>query len=408
MIQKRYVITGALLLCWCCTLLAQQLKLGANPTSLTKAALLELSSTNQGLLFTRLSDTVAINTYTPPDGTVIYFTPTKQLMVRINNSWQPVVTGATTATNAWSINGNSNGSTKTLGTLDNFDLPIYTNNTERLRISNTGNIAIGPSTFNATNPEKLLINAGSTTSVNALYAKGSINSYFQINIQNQASSSKASSDLVATANNGTETTNFVNVGINGSGWVINPNSNIATGQPNDCYLLGAGNDLYIANNNATKNILFLTGGTQAVNEAMRITAAGNLGVATTSPAAKADISGTFKLGVKGTVGKNEINLTGTIAASTTIDGASLVLGVTYSPTAGDFILNVPTANAPTSTQATVSVSFGQDLPANCGVGFVRLLLNAGTYQIKLRIFNYGTGTATFSAATPVYFTVKEF
>ena len=38
----------------------------------------------------------------------------------------------------WLLNGNTVGSTQTLGTLDNFDLPFITNNTERLRISNAG------------------------------------------------------------------------------------------------------------------------------------------------------------------------------------------------------------------------------------------------------------------------------
>ncbi|NML19940.1 hypothetical protein HHL16_03595 [Pseudoflavitalea sp. G-6-1-2] len=411
MIQKRYVITGTFLLCWCCTLVAQQLKLGTNPTTLTRAAVLELSSSNQGLLFTRLSDTVAINTYTPPDGTVIYFTPTNQLMIRINSAWQPIASGKSAAANAWSTAGNSNGSIKILGNLDNFDLPIYTNNAERMRISSAGNVAIGATSFDATYPEKLLINAGSTTSVNALYAKGSINNYFQINIQNQASSAKASSDIVATANNGTETTNFVNIGINGSGWVVSPSNNIGTGQANDAYLLGAGNDLYIANNNTTKSILFLTGGTQAANEAMRITSAGNVGVATTSPAAKADVNGTFKLGAKGNVNKNQISFAGSIPANSSIPAASLViLGVSYAPgvPTTDYVFNVPAANAPTSTQATVSVSFGQDLPANCGVAFARLLLNGSTYQVKVRIHNYGTSTATFSAATPVYITITEF
>lgn len=409
MIKKRYVITGAILLCWCCTLVAQQLKLGTNPTTLTRAAVLELSSSNQGLLFTRLSDTVAINTYSPPDGTVIYFTPTNQLMIRINGVWQPIASGKSAAANAWSTAGNSNGSIKILGNLDNFDLPIYTNNAERMRISSAGNVAIGATSFDATYPEKLLINAGNTSSVNALYAKGSINNYFQINIQNQAGSAKASSDIVATANNGSETTNFVNIGINGSGWVVSPTNNIGTGQANDAYLLGAGNDLYIANNNTTKSILFLTGGTQAANEAMRITSAGNVGIATTSPAAKADVNGTYKLGAKGNVNKNQISIAGSIPVNTTIGGASLViLGVSYNPTAGDFTFNIPTANAPSSTQATVSVSFGADLPANWGVAFARLLLNAGTYQVKLRIFNYGTSSFTTSQAIPVYITVTEF
>lgn len=73
---------------------SQQLKLGKNPYTVQKSAVLELNSDNQGLLLVRLSDTIAINTLTPPDGMVIFFTPTKQLMVRSNGSWQPLTGGA--------------------------------------------------------------------------------------------------------------------------------------------------------------------------------------------------------------------------------------------------------------------------------------------------------------------------
>lgn len=407
LLLKKYVITGMFLFVCCCALMGQQLKLGANPTALIKSALLELSSTNQGLLFPRLSDTVVINTSSPPDGMVIYFTPTRQLMLRANGSWQPLVSGNVTASNAWLLTGNTVGALRIFGTLDNFDLPIFTNNAERMRISAAGNVAIGASSFDGTNPEKLLVNAGTTSSVNAIYAKGSINSYFQINIMNQASSAKASTDIVATANNGTETTNFVNLGINGSGWQQSSQSNISTGLANDTYLLGAGQDMYLANNNTTKSMIFLTGGTLAANEAMRITSAGNIAMGVTTTTAKLDVAGTYKLGAKGTVNKNQMSFAATISAGTIAAAQLVVLGIGYVPTALDLTYNIPTANAPTSTQATVAVSFGADLPANCGVAFARVVLSGSTYQVKLRILNYGTATATF-AATPVYFTITEF
>lgn len=408
MLQKRYVMTGLFLLCGCYALMCQQLKLGSNPTTLIKSALLELSSTNQGLLFPRLSDTVVINTSSPPDGMVIYFTPTRQLMLRMNGSWQPLVSGTATAANAWLLTGNTVGTLRILGTLDNFDLPIYTNNVERMRISNGGNVAIGATSFDGTNPEKLLVNAGTTTSVNAIYAKGSINNYFQINIQNQGTGAKASTDIVATANNGTETTNFVDMGINGSGWQQSSQSPISTGLANDTYLLGAGQDMYLANNNASKSMIFLTGGTLAANEAMRITSTGNIAMGITTTTAKLDVNGTYKTGAKGTINKNQISFAGSIPVNTQIAGATLVvLSLGYSPTAAEYTFTVPTANAPTSTQASVSVSFGADLPANCTLAFARLQLISTVYSVKIRILNHGTATATF-AATPVYITITEF
>ena len=48
--------------------------------------------------------------------------------------------------NTWNLNGNTVGSMNTIGTINNFDLPIITNNTEKLRITATGNVGIGVST----------------------------------------------------------------------------------------------------------------------------------------------------------------------------------------------------------------------------------------------------------------------
>src|SRR5450756_629462 len=76
------------------TAFSQQLKLGDNPYTVQKSAVLELNSTKQGLLLARISDTTAINTLTPPDGMVIFFTPTKQLLVRSNGSWQFLTGGS--------------------------------------------------------------------------------------------------------------------------------------------------------------------------------------------------------------------------------------------------------------------------------------------------------------------------
>jgi len=44
---------------------------------------------------------------------------------------------------SWSLDGNTNGALKTIGTLDNYDLPIITNGLERMRIGSTGNVGVG-------------------------------------------------------------------------------------------------------------------------------------------------------------------------------------------------------------------------------------------------------------------------
>jgi len=52
-------------------------------------------------------------------------------------------------------------------------------NTFLTLMQSTGNVGVGSNTFDPTNPEKLLVDCGTTNSVNAIYAKGSINNYFQ-------------------------------------------------------------------------------------------------------------------------------------------------------------------------------------------------------------------------------------
>jgi len=57
---------------------------------------------------------------------------------------------------AWLLGGNTNGSLQTLGTKDANDLPVITNNTEKMRVTAGGNVGIGT----ATPATKLEINSG--------------------------------------------------------------------------------------------------------------------------------------------------------------------------------------------------------------------------------------------------------
>jgi hypothetical protein len=193
---------------------SQQLKLGKNPSAVLKSAVLELESSNQGLLFPRLTDTAGINLFSPPDGMVIYLTPAKQLFVRANNRWQVLTSGTidttnianfhtkvrslTTATtpitytngviaipqasstsagylstadwntfnnklsanNVWTRAGNAgtNSATDFIGTTDAQDLVFRTDNIERWRIQNTsGDIKIGDATSGTFKATKELV-----------------------------------------------------------------------------------------------------------------------------------------------------------------------------------------------------------------------------------------------------------
>jgi hypothetical protein len=206
----------------------------------------------------------------------------------------PLSTFAASSDN-WSITGNSgtNSATNFIGTTGNNSLSFRTNNIQRIKIDSiTGNVAIGQDTFDLINPEKLVINSGVTNSVNAFLAKGSINSYFQINVKNLSNGTNATSDLVATADNGTEVSNYVNLGINGSNY---SGGSIQTGQANDGYLISAGNDFYMVNSSPNKSMLFLTGGTGIANERMRILANGRVGMGVQDPTAPFVVKDTMEI-----------------------------------------------------------------------------------------------------------------
>src|ERR1035438_4359155 len=186
----------------------------------------------------------------------------------------------------WLLGGNSVSSIQNLGTISNYDLPFVTNNTEGMRLSATGNFGIGTSTFNATNPEKLVVNAGTTSSVNAIVGKGNINNYLQLNIQNSNAGANASSDVVATADNGTELVNYVDLGINSS-----VNTSGAMGNANDAYLYTTGNNFLMGTGTASKALVFMTGGTiQSTNERMRIDGSGNVGIGVNNPSYKLHVA----------------------------------------------------------------------------------------------------------------------
>jgi hypothetical protein len=92
---------------------------------------------------------------------------------------------------AWLLTGNSNAtSSNFLGTINKIPLSLRTWNTQRMMITTDGNFGlldgVSTSSFDASNPEKVLIDAGNTSSYNLIKARGNINNYLQFNIQNQS------------------------------------------------------------------------------------------------------------------------------------------------------------------------------------------------------------------------------
>jgi hypothetical protein len=235
----------------------------------------------------------------------------------------------------WSQGGNNVTGVTTLGTTSAYDLPFITNNTEKMRITSAGSVGIGSTSFSA-NPEALLVYQNNATSFNVIGGKGNLNNYLQLNIQNLNSGSNASSDVVATADNGNETTNYVDLGMNSSTY----NTSSITGGADNAYLYSSANDFVVGNSTAGKNLIFFTGGAAATNEAMRINGTGNIGIGNINPAYKLDVNGAIHTGTGS-------SSTGSLlfSNSTNANTATITSGVTTST----YTLTLPTSQGATNT-----------------------------------------------------------
>lgn len=125
--------------------------------------------------------------------------------------------------------------------------------------ANTTYLKVNTLSANTTNPERAIIYDGVVNGYsNVLVGIASASTYAQLNIQNLSSASGASSDIIATANNGSESTNFVDLGINSSGF---NSGNV--GAANDGYVYGAANDFYVGNTTRNKKVGIFVGASSA-------------------------------------------------------------------------------------------------------------------------------------------------
>jgi hypothetical protein len=273
--------------------------IGINSTGATPdaSAMLDIASTTKGLLIPRvaLTATNAAGPITSPATSLLVYN-TATAGTSPNNvvpgyyywngtAWVALLSSST-SNGVWTLSGNAGttAGTNFIGTTDAVDLVIKTNNTEQARITSDGSLAIGTS---APDGEKVLIDAG--TSQTGLSVVGELDDYLEINVQNFSNGNFASSDIVATANNGTDNSVYIDVGINSAGY-NNGASNILNGA-NVAYLYSNANDLKIGNGTPGRNLIFFTnpvGGTLGTNtanglERMRITSSGTVGIGTNNP-----------------------------------------------------------------------------------------------------------------------------
>jgi hypothetical protein len=175
------------------------------------------------------------------------------------------------------------------GTTGKTDLRFFSSNTEQMRINEGGRAGSGSPILDSLGPEKLLIEAGETSSYNVISGKGEIDNYLQMNIKNSSSGVLASTDIVATSDNGDESVNYIDLGINSSG-SNNPEYPILNGA-HKVYLYSTGTEFIVGNGTPGKNLSFFTNGYALNNVRIKIDSAGNVGMGTAVNNGKLTVAG---------------------------------------------------------------------------------------------------------------------
>ena len=174
------------------------------------------------------------------------------------------------------VNGSITGSFT--GSLANFagtvsHIPYFSttqvlSDSAMFQVDNGGgsySIALNQNGVSGVAPEALFVYQLSNSSYNVISGKGNLNNYLQLNIQNENNGANASSDIVATANNGNENHNYIDMGINGASF------GGTIGLANDAYLYATGSNFHIGNINPSTYLGLFTGGTDvAVNNKLSL------------------------------------------------------------------------------------------------------------------------------------------
>lgn len=140
------------------TSVAAQLKLGDQPTSIQKSVILDLQGSNgrQGVWLPRVSDTTdatGIDALNPPDGVMIFHSPTSLVMIRRNGFWSSLHSlakvGSTTSTsNILEFQlGTSGGAGKDLNYSLNGTTGVITLNVPDAAIDTRGVLTTGTQTI---------------------------------------------------------------------------------------------------------------------------------------------------------------------------------------------------------------------------------------------------------------------
>jgi hypothetical protein len=228
------------------------------------------------------------------------------------------------------------------------------------------------------------------------YVTGNLNNYFEINVKNANTGTAASSDFVATSNNGSDTTSYVDLGINSNTF------NGTIGSAGDAYLYNTGSNLWIGNATPNKNIYFFAGAPVVAStsaptlmiSASANGATGSVGIGTKTPSSKLHVAG----------GNIQVD-----------DSYGIVFGSSQSAQSGTFSsLSFSEYERGTFTPSIKFVSFTSTNPNNIISGSVTA---GGNYErvgnkvfvdIFITITNFNTGSMAGSSGDPMILTGLPF
>lgn len=168
-VSRKLILAGGITLA--ATAANAQMKIGDNPSQITKSAILELNSTRQGLLLPRLTDFTQINTTIGADavdGMIVYLNSATAadngVYMRKAGAWVKIASAGDAASN-WGLTGNA-GTTAAnfIGTSDANPLSIRANSVEAISVQTTGAVQLKQVTATTTDAalEVLVIEANGT------------------------------------------------------------------------------------------------------------------------------------------------------------------------------------------------------------------------------------------------------
>jgi hypothetical protein len=283
--------------------------------------------------------------------------------------------------------------------------------------TDTNTLTVGNITVNS---QSTLI-GNSTTGANAVIAgitntilpnsvaafSANVNNYTQVTLQNKSTGADATADFVATADNGSDTVNYLDLGIINSGYdnntPTNSLGNIVFAADSYLYAQGnvsntsqAGGNLAIGTTVAGKTVKIFAGGTNSSSIVANIA---NTGIAVTG---NLSVSGNISGNTAGfAIGYRDIPQ---VAASNATIGLSDAGKHFYSTTAGNLTLTIPlnsTTAFPTGTAINIVVQAAGNVLVNAASG-VTLYLAGNSTAANRVVGTYGMATL-LKVATDTWF-----